>query len=88
MINWRNIKFRSIANIALATAVMFGVVRCVNHFNEVEQQRYDIRNANGGIVPGEEAIDNKGKRYTFRTILHNGNEYTCFYRNGMACVKE
>ncbi len=88
MMNWRNIKFHYVANIALATAVMFGVVRCVDYLNDLEQQRDDIRNANGGIVPGEEAIDNKGKRYTVHTILHNGNEYTCFYRNGMACVKE
>ena len=76
--------------VLLLLLVLAGMVRCTISLNDDQNAKDDIREANGGIIPGKEAlIVGNGDHIPVMTILHEGTEYTCFKTgHGLGCIQE
>ena len=87
MINYRNIKLSHIGTVLFCLLLLIGAVKTVNAIIEHDQRITAIREANDGVIPGKEAIDQQGNRYNVRIMTYNDKEYVCFVAaQGMACV--
>ena len=91
------ISFGEILNWIGVGIVVVGIGSCttamvVDVSNSQEEMRANeaIRDINGGVIPGEEAlILGTDRTVDAMTLLYEGKEYTCFTAGRrMGCVKE
>jgi hypothetical protein len=89
MINWRQSTLSQVAGTFVILVMLGGMMKCGQLAYHIANDKDAIREANGGVIPGKEAIDRKGRTYPVRILTFNNQEYVCFFVNkGMACVKE
>lgn len=82
--------YRGFILVVVVGFALTGIVTCTKSMLDYETRVQNIRDENNGVLPGQEALDQKGNRYQVKTIQHNGNTYTCFsddYRR-IGCAKE
>ena len=77
-----------ILNYSIAIIMLLGVIQCTMNITERDNTRQAIRDENGGVLPGKEAlILENGRTVRVMTILHEGQKYTCFASgHGLACT--